>query len=130
MDDRTLTVLEFDRVLAAAGSLCQTPLGRSSALALRPLPDPESVGLELDRVAEMSLLVEIEGGLDLSGLHDLSGFENRAQHPRRISGPRGVGALRTDPPVFGPDSQEDTAPRPRSIRFWPGWARSWRTTGS
>ena len=75
MNRRSFNVLELDRVLEAAASLCQTPLGQERTLALGPLTEKEQVELELDRVAETVQFVEIEGGLDLSGLHDLSLFE-------------------------------------------------------
>ena len=87
MDHRTLNVLELDRVLETAGSLCQTPLGRDRTLALGPLPEIGQVELELDRVAETVLFVEIEGGLDLSGLHDLTPFEEHLTTPGTFLGP-------------------------------------------
>ena len=87
MDRRTLNILEFDQVLAAAGSLCQTPLGREKTLGLGPLQEIEKVELELDRVVEMTLLQEIEGGLDLFGLHDLTPFEDHLTTPGAFLGP-------------------------------------------
>lgn len=71
MDQRTLTVLEFDRVLAAAAGLASTDLGRAAVLSLRPLAQPERQDYELDRLAEMVGYLAVEAGFDFTGLIDL-----------------------------------------------------------
>ena len=77
MDSHTLSVLEFDQVLQAAAGSCQTELGRRRVLALRPLGERERIELEQDLVAQMSVLIRVEGRLSLAGLHDLDPWSDR-----------------------------------------------------
>lgn len=62
MDERTLEILDFPRVLEMLAESCLTPMGRERALKLRPSADPGWVNGELDRVGE-SLGLSEEPGL-------------------------------------------------------------------
>jgi len=79
MDEHSLRVLEFEAVLRATASFCDTSLGQAQVLGLRPFQDKARLELELSRVAETGLYLTVEGGLDLTGLHDLTRFADRLE---------------------------------------------------
>lgn len=87
MTGRSLQVLEFDQVLQATAALCDSPLGREKTLGLVPLEDPERIDRAQERVAQMALFRQIEGGISLSGLHDLSGLSDRVMTEGGFLGP-------------------------------------------
>src|SRR4030042_1033271 len=68
---KTLTILEFDKILARLGSLCQTTAGRELALALRPSSDYAEVVRRQRLTAEARRLLELKPNLSLGGARDV-----------------------------------------------------------
>jgi DNA mismatch repair protein MutS2 len=71
MDDNTLRLLEFAKVLDHLGSYCATALGRKQAAALRPLSDADAVRARLRETSQMKTLLEDGARLPLAGIRDL-----------------------------------------------------------
>ncbi|MBI3271338.1 MAG: endonuclease MutS2 [Planctomycetes bacterium] len=72
MDEHTLRVLEFDKVLDKLSRCCASEAGADAARALRPLVDPIVIRRRLALTAELATLHALDEPLTLAGLRDLS----------------------------------------------------------
>ena len=68
---KTLTTLEFDKILARLAGLCQTTAGRELALALRPSSDYAEVVRRQRLTAEARRLLELKPNLSLGAARDI-----------------------------------------------------------
>lgn len=73
MDQRTVTDLQFARILEDAASRARTEPGRQRVLALAPLPDAGSCSQELARVEEAAGVLGLPDSPGLAGVEDVSG---------------------------------------------------------
>lgn len=69
MDDRTLRLLEFPKILAKLADHCRTKAGREAALELRPDSDEQKIGTALVETQEARHLLSRAQGL-LGGVKD------------------------------------------------------------
>ncbi|HQQ00578.1 MAG TPA: endonuclease MutS2 [bacterium] len=90
MNDHTLAVLEYEKVIALLRSLAFSNLGRQRVDNLRPRTDPTQIRYELAETTEMRRLWEAKQDPPLDGLHDLSGPLKKA----------GIGGAMLEPPEF------------------------------
>ena len=78
MDEKTLTTLEFDKVLARLARHTSFSAGRELALALRPATDYEEVLRRQRLTAEARRLREMQPRSSLGGVHDIRQLANKA----------------------------------------------------
>ncbi|MGD0765502.1 MAG: endonuclease MutS2 [Dehalococcoidia bacterium] len=78
MNDKTLTTLEFDKVLARLARHTSFSAGRELALALRPSTDYDSVVRNQRLTAEARRLRETKPRTGLGGVHDVRALANKA----------------------------------------------------
>ncbi len=71
MDEHTLRVLEFDKILARLARLASFSAGRELALALRPSPHREEVIRRQRITSEARRLLELQPRIGLGGVHDV-----------------------------------------------------------
>ncbi len=86
MDEHSLKVLEYNRVIERLAAHASTTIGREFVLELMPLPYPETVLRRLQETREARLLRDSEGGLPLGGLHDLRDTLESARIGVRLAG--------------------------------------------
>ena len=67
----SLDLLEFTKVAARLAGLTRTAPGRSLALALRPLAEPDTIATALAEAAEAMRLLAEQGELPLGDVDDL-----------------------------------------------------------
>ncbi|HEU4403167.1 MAG TPA: Smr/MutS family protein [Candidatus Polarisedimenticolia bacterium] len=77
MDEKTLTALEFDGILALLATEAVTPPGAVLASRLRPFWDPAAVRKENDLTREAGLHLERRGALPFGVLPDTATFLDR-----------------------------------------------------
>jgi DNA mismatch repair protein MutS2 len=78
MDEKTLTTLEFDKVLARLARHTSFSAGRDLALALRPSSDYNEVLRRQRLSAEARRLREMQPRSGLGGVHDIRQLANKA----------------------------------------------------
>ncbi len=78
MDEHTLRVLEFDKVLAKLADLTSFSAGRSLALALRPATERDEVVRRQRLTAEARRLRELHPRAGLGGVHDVRAIADKA----------------------------------------------------
>ena len=78
MDEHTLRVLEFDKVLARLAKHTSFSAGRELALALRPSTDNHEVVASQRRTAEARRLIELQPRVGLGGAHDVRSVADKA----------------------------------------------------
>lgn len=71
MDERTLMLLEFDKILAMLSSHARTALGKELALSLKPLMDVEAVKKKLGETTLVRRWLERYGSPPLSAIRDV-----------------------------------------------------------
>jgi len=71
MDDRTLKVLEYEKILKRMARHTTFSLGRERALALRPVFDLEEAERLQAETEEARLMFDLRGDLTLGGVHDV-----------------------------------------------------------
>jgi len=81
-DDRTLAVLEFDRILDQLAALTSFSAGRAAALALRPAATRAEAVLRQARVAEARRLRQARPSIGIGNAHDVRPLAEKA----RLSG--------------------------------------------
>lgn len=86
MDDRTLRVLEYDKVLALLADLCGSSLGKARALALQPETDAAVVRRRLRDTSQAAYIIGRYGSMPLGGLTDLTETLKRARAQVSLSG--------------------------------------------
>ncbi len=79
MDQRTLTDLQFERILEDAASRAQTEPGRRQVLSLAPLPDAGSCSQELALVEEAAAALGLPDMPGLAGVEDVSAHLDTAR---------------------------------------------------
>ncbi len=79
MDQRTLTDLQFARILEDAASHARTEPGRRRVLALAPLPDAGACSQELALVEEAAAVLGLPDAPGLAGVEDVSGHLETAR---------------------------------------------------
>ncbi|NLG85449.1 MAG: endonuclease MutS2 [Firmicutes bacterium] len=78
MDEQTLRLLEFDKILARLAHETGSPLGRAEAEKLRPHTDRGWIAAALRLTTEARRIWEEADPPSLAGLHDISGEVARA----------------------------------------------------
>lgn len=79
MDERSLRLLEFGRILDRLAQFCDTAVGAEQALALRPETDPERVAWRQIRTAEARQMLARLPDIPLGGVRDLRAAIARAE---------------------------------------------------
>jgi DNA mismatch repair protein MutS2 len=77
-DEKTLTTLEFDKILARLAGFSAFSAGREAALAVRPLAERSAVAHRQALVAEARRLHRTRPNLGLSGAHDVRSLASKA----------------------------------------------------
>ncbi len=75
---KTLTTLEFDKIIRALSELCQTDGARASALALMPSDDFDTVSLRLTNTEDAKRLISAKGYPSFSAPDSVCGAADRA----------------------------------------------------
>lgn len=78
MDEHSLRVLEYPRIIELLAERTSNPMGREAALALTPSSLPEVVQRRLRETAEACQLLEKGNGMPLGGIRDIREAVNRA----------------------------------------------------
>ncbi len=78
MDEKTLTTLEFDKILTRLAKHTSFSAGRDLALALRPSTDYDDVVHRQRLTAEARHLHEMKPRAGLGGVHDIRALANKA----------------------------------------------------
>ncbi len=81
MDEHSLRVLEFDKILTFLQSFATSPGGKQQCARLVPLHDPSLIADQLAEVTEMKQVVERNGVIPIRGVHDIAGAVERARIP-------------------------------------------------
>ena len=79
MDDRSLKVLEFYRLVEILKEFSISPLGRTRCEALRPSRDVTFIQSRLAEVLELKEILETVGDLPIGGLKDIRGTMGRLE---------------------------------------------------
>lgn len=88
MDQKTLTTLEYHRVLQALADLCHFNPAKEQALELTPLDDLEQVRLLQRETAEALDLLTLHPGITVGGARDLSGITADARRGKVLEAAR------------------------------------------
>jgi len=86
MDDRTLRVLEYDKVLGLLAEVAASSLGKARALALEPQTDAAIVRRRLRDTSEAAYIIGRYGSMPLGGLTDVSDHLKRARAQVSLAG--------------------------------------------
>ncbi len=86
MDDRTLRVLEYDKILAMLADLTACSLGRERVARLQPETRPETIQARLDETTQAAAAINRYGPFPLGGLTNLSEPLRRAQIGASLTG--------------------------------------------
>lgn len=86
MDDRSLTALEFPKILDLLAAQAATELGRGRCLALRPSRDPTWIQRRLDETEQARRLLADRGAPPFSGLTDIRQLLARSRRASGLSG--------------------------------------------
>lgn len=78
MNEKTLTTLEFDKVLARLAANCAFSAGRELALSLRPATDYAEVVHRQRLTAEARRLLSLKPNFTLGGAHDVRALAHKA----------------------------------------------------
>lgn len=87
MDERTLRVLEYDKILKLLEACAACSLGKDRARRLQPETRPEVVAQRLAETTQAAAIIGRYGSLPLSGLTDTSEALARARVQVMLSGP-------------------------------------------
>ena len=79
MDDRSLKVLEFYRLLEILKEFSVSPLGRKGCEALRPTHHLPLIQSRLSKVLELKEILETLGDIPIRGLKDIEGILKRLE---------------------------------------------------
>lgn len=79
MDQRTLTLLEFDKIREMVGRHAATPVGKELVSRLRPARDAAVVSSRLAETSEACQLITTHGHAPFTGVHDIRDALQRAQ---------------------------------------------------
>lgn len=79
VDEHTLRVLEFDKILTFLQSYATSPGGQKRCATLAPLSDPRLITDQLDDVTEMKEVIELYGYIPIRGVHDIASAVERAR---------------------------------------------------
>jgi DNA mismatch repair protein MutS2 len=79
MDDHAFKTLELDELISLLARHAQTPLGRSRALALRPISDLAQINRALDRTTEATRYLANGGGFGMTDISDPTGAISQLQ---------------------------------------------------
>src|SRR5215510_1818908 len=71
MEDHSLKVLEYRKVLDRLAAHASNSMGREAALSLAPDAAPEVVTRRLQGTREALSLLRLENGMPLGGIHDI-----------------------------------------------------------
>lgn len=71
MEERTLRVLEYDRIREDLARYAQTEMGRERARSLVPSPDPAEVQRNSQETEEAYRWIQVEGGTSFEGVRDI-----------------------------------------------------------
>src|SRR5437762_2915259 len=71
MEDHSLKVLEYRKVLDRLAAHTSNSMGREAALSLAPSATPEIVSRRLQETTEALSLLRLENGMPLGGIHDI-----------------------------------------------------------
>ncbi len=93
MLDRSLTVLEYYRLLNILSQYAASPLGRLDCLSLKPSGEPERIKAEQRLVSEMRELLHVKGFVSLSSLVDLRPLLSKADKKGACLEPKGLLAI-------------------------------------
>jgi DNA mismatch repair protein MutS2 len=86
MDDRTLRVLEYDKILALLADAGASSLGKARALALEPATDAAVVRARLRDTSQAAYLIGRYGSMPLGGLTDVTDHLKRARAQVTLAG--------------------------------------------
>jgi DNA mismatch repair protein MutS2 len=86
MDDRTLRVLEYDKVLALLADSAACSLGRDRIARLQPETRPEPIQARLDETTEAAAAIKRFGSFPLGGLTDITEPLRKAQIGASLGG--------------------------------------------
>lgn len=87
MLDRTLRLLEFDKVKQQLASCIATPLGQEKVEALSPFFSYEKVKQALEETDQALAAVRLKGDVPFSGITDIRPYLKRAKIESRLDGP-------------------------------------------
>ncbi len=90
MDDRSLTVLEFTRLLEILRRFSISPLGQRLCLSLRPTKDISFIRRRLSEVMELKHVLEIDGDIPLKGLKDIDPLLKRLEIEGAVLSPEEI----------------------------------------
>ena len=85
MTDRTLRVLEFDKILERMAAMALTPLGAERCRALRPSSVYGEVAMWQQETEEASVVLQYTGGNPLSGFEDVRPYLSLADKGATLS---------------------------------------------
>ncbi|MFV9511119.1 endonuclease MutS2 [Tepidibacillus sp. LV47] len=77
--DRTLTILEFHKIIDRLINKAMTPMGKELAATILPSFDLEEVVYRQKETHEGLEVIRLKGGLSFDGVHDIRGFIKRAK---------------------------------------------------
>ncbi|UCD36080.1 MAG: Smr/MutS family protein [Nitrospiraceae bacterium] len=97
MDEHTLRVLEFNKILAIPAAWAITEPGRSEVLRTRPLGGPDQVRKRIDAVSEFKRLISGGRHTGIEHFHELSPLFQRLRPADSVLEP---GELRSFLPLF------------------------------
>lgn len=83
MVQQSLELLDFPRVREVLAGFCRTEMGRELALSASPRPEPEWLGIEFDRIAELESLGEEP---DIAAARDVRPLVERAAQGGGLTG--------------------------------------------
>lgn len=86
MDDRTLRVLEYDKVLSLLAGLAASSLGKERAYRLQPETRPELVRQRLKETSQAVAVLTRYGSMPLGGLTDITEPLKKARAAVSLSG--------------------------------------------
>lgn len=77
--EKSIKILEFDKILDLLASLCQTSGAKKRALALTPSSNPDTVKKRLSRTSDAKHMADIKGSPSFSGTPDILDAIERAE---------------------------------------------------
>jgi DNA mismatch repair protein MutS2 len=71
MDEKTLRVLEYNKIIERLASFARSDLGREQALALKPISDPDHIAEWQEETSEAESILAVEGSGFLTSFPDV-----------------------------------------------------------
>lgn len=84
MDDRTLEVLEYSKILQSLSNEARSQIVKEKILKLKPMTDFREISNELEYTSQMLKVIARFGNIDIFGLYDFTDLITYVRKKRNL----------------------------------------------